>query len=245
MKKGLFLIVSILFLVIFSYFAIASTVITDDYIDTGLFLNSQLKDMVFRNFENYSFIWSVSNNDSIINLMKLNYDGELTLLRGNLNVSQKNITGVGYLCDSDFCYTLQDLNKSFASLNESNKSCLVSSANFVAEESGEIKFSDGLEYSFGDNNKGSYGIRQPCSGKIVYLTIQAKTATNGNGVIGIVINGANSSLCTVSTLSSNQGSNQTVCNVSFSEGDMLNARTLVSPKGNNKGYNVAWWVRYD
>jgi len=176
--------------------------------------------------------------------MKLSSDGELNLLKGNLNISGNNLTGVSYLCYGNNCYSLSDLNKTSSSV-QGNTSCLVESANFYAEETGEIKSSDGLEYSLGDSNQGTYGVRQPCSGKIVYLTVQAKTATNGDGVIGIVINGVNSSSCSVSTPFLNQGSTQITCNTSFSSGDMLNARTLISPKGNNKGYTVAWWVNYD
>lgn len=126
--------------------------------------------------------------------------------------------------------------------------CLIPNANFLAEEDGSISSGGapaGLEYAFGDASVGSYGPRQPCPGKIVYMTIQAINAANGNGQVDIVINGAASSSCNVATPSSDGSSTQATCTLLFNAGDRLVPRTTTTPSGRNNGYVVSWWVSYD
>ena len=128
--------------------------------------------------------------------------------------------------------------------------CLVPHANFWAEENGGISSGgrhEGLEYAFGDGSKNSLGHRQPCSGRVVYLSIQATNAANGDGRVDIVINGnsPSTSSCNVATPVSNGNSSSNVCSLQFNSGDRLAPRTTITPSGTNDGYVVSWWVVYD
>lgn len=126
--------------------------------------------------------------------------------------------------------------------------CSVKTGNFWAEKTGNIdagRQDAGIEYSYGDGNTQGNGITQPCNGKVVYMTVQAETAANGDGQIGIVINGADNSDCSISTPSIDGTSVSSSCNLSFNAGDSLTPRTTISPTGQNSGYVVSWWVVYD
>ena len=128
-----------------------------------------------------------------------------------------------------------------------NGGCLVPHANFWAERAGEITSGGapaGLQYSFGDGNTDG-GLVQPCPGRIVYLTVHAQNANNGNGRINIVVNGSLNSTCSVATPSQDDGSSQANCNLQFSTGDHLEPRTTITPTGTNNGFAVSWWVVYD
>ena len=125
--------------------------------------------------------------------------------------------------------------------------CLIPHANFWAERAGAITSGGapaGLQYSFGDGNTNG-GPTQPCSGKIVYMTVHAQNANNGNGKIDIVVNSSLNSSCNVATPLSDDGTRRTTCNLDFNIGDTLTPRTTVTPTGTNNGYVVSWWVVYD
>ncbi|MEK6955202.1 MAG: hypothetical protein AABW52_00930, partial [Nanoarchaeota archaeon] len=112
-----------------------------------------------------------------------------------------------------------------------NGGCLVPHANFWAERAGEITSGGapaGLQYSFGDGNTDG-GPVQPCSGKVVYLSVHAQNANNGNGRIDLVVNNDFNSTCSVATPSQDDGSTQANCSLQFNNRDHLEPRTTTTP----------------
>jgi len=172
---------------------------------------------------------------SLINRVTKLFVNDITA-SGNINASNYTLNGT----------TIKSWNEISSIVTDSG--CLIPHSNFWAEEAGGISSTGGpagLEYSFGDSDVSNYGPRQPCSGRVVYLSIQAITAENGNGRVDIVINGGSNSTCNVSTPSSAHNSTASQCNLQFNSGDRIAPRTTTSPTGTNNGYVVSWWVVYD
>ena len=212
----------------------------------GLISLNASNSLEFLNMWAHPFIWLVSQNGTLfpqITLMRLEGNGNLSLL-GNVSIG-KNL----FVQDIDTQGTMSITeNITLGGQVVTNDGCLIPHAVFWAEEAGTISSgggSLGLEYSFGDSVTESEGIRQPCSGRVVYVTLHAKNAANGNGQVAIVINAATNSSCSLQTPESDATSTQTTCQLAFSQGDHLVPRTVKSPSGQNSGYIVSWWVVYD
>jgi hypothetical protein len=128
-----------------------------------------------------------------------------------------------------------------------NNTCGIPSGVFWAEEAAAIAntTSNGLQYSYGNGNVNAFGIGQPCSGTITAMSISAETANNGNGLVGIVIDGATSTSCNSTTPSAANTAVTTACDLSFTSGQQLTPRTIDTPTGSNSAWVIAWWVRYD
>ncbi len=234
-----------------------------------VFENAYCGDTIYVNKGADNFLWGLYIDGNFTPLMQLNSLGELGLPQNGINMNDNNITNVSSGFFSFLGSLTNRINELFVqninfngtivgegSINTSkniflsgnltkNSGCKILSSTFSAEDSTNIN--DGLEYSYGDGNKNGLGPRQPCSGRIIYLMVQAEKAVNGNGIVGIVINGSVTSPCNISTPSSNGASTFTTCNMEFNQGDHLTPRTLIIPSqpAQNNGYIVTWWVNYD
>ena len=223
---------------------------------------SSFNDLYFVNGKYTGFSWLNNpfndTSNTVQSIMNLESGGNLNV-SGNITTTQTGFFGwLGSLTSKISTLFVRDIDAS-GNVNVSgnitlggqivtDNGCLIPHANFWAEENAGISAGGtpaGLEYAFGDASTRNFGSRQPCSGRVVYLTIQATNAVNGNGQVGIVINGNSTSLCNVSTPSSDDSSTGTVCNLQFNAGDRLAPRTITSPTGKNNGYLVSWWVVYD
>ncbi len=222
---------------------------------------SSFNDLYFVNGRQTGFSWFNNPfNDTSNRIQKI-----MTLdSNGNLNATG-NITTTQTGFFSFLGNTLNRINKLFVkdidasgSINVTenitlggqiltDKGCLIPHANFWAERAGSITAGGapaGLQYSFGDGNTDG-GPAQPCFGKVVYLTVHAQTANNGNGKIDLVINNGANSSCNIATPLISGGSKMANCSLSFNAGDSLTPRTTITPSGTNNGYVVSWWVVYD
>jgi len=228
--------------------------------------------MQFLNRWGYPFIWRVAEGGNLSpqkEPMRLEANGNL-FITGNLTAIEggfsevkswraniidlfvKNLNFTGNINGTGNVNTTGDIslggNLTIGGQIFTDKGCFITQANFWAEEAGGISSSGGpagLEYSFGDSNINSEGPRQPCAGKVVYATIQAENAANGDGEVDIVVNGDTNSSCQITTPTVDHGSTQTDCYLEFNAGDRLAPRTVITPHGQNNGYLVSWWVVYD
>lgn len=234
---------------------------------------STFNDMYFINGRHTGFQWFTNpNNDSsniISNLMNLTSSGNLAIIGNFTSANLGFFFELGSLINRITTLFVQDIyfngtisgsgninlssdisvtgNLTIGGQIATNNGCLVPHANFWGERAGAITAGGapvGLQYSFGDGNTDG-GPAQPCSGKIVYLTVHAQTANNGNGRIDLIVNSGLNSTCNVATPATSGGTTMANCSLSFNAGDTLTPRTTVTPSGTNNGYVVAWWVVYD
>lgn len=195
------------------------------------------------------FIWKNNPADdgalvgNQTDLMRLEREGNLILPLGGINATG-NITtmNTGFFGQINLSGNLTISDQILT-----NSGCLIPHANFWGERTGTITTGGapaGLQYSFGDGNTDG-GQTQPCSGKVVYITVNAQTANNGNGRVAIVVNSGLNSSCNIATPSTSGGTTQTNCSLLFNASDTLTPRTTITPTGQNSGYVVSWWVVYD
>ncbi len=228
---------------------------------------------VFVNQGFNSFMWRIMNNNIMYELMTLTSSAEL-IINGTLSAKEidasRNINSSNYTLNGTTINDWDDVTQKATPTNLSNyalknqsetftgnltisdqivtdSGCRIPHATFWGERAGAVTAggnTNGLQYSFGDGNIDG-GPVQPCSGKVVYLTVHAQNANNGDGRIDISVNGGLNSTCFVATPASDGGKTQANCTLIFNQGDHLEPRTTITPSGTNNGYIVLWSAIYD
>lgn len=88
---------------------------------------------------------------------------------------------------------------------------------------------------------------QPAPGKVTWMAIDAASADTGDGLVEIVVNGADdsSNLAALATPDSNNSYEVAICDLKFQAGDRLMPVTTATPTGTNSNWRCSFAVIFD